>query len=82
MAFSNALHEPYYGESVRHLHKRIGEHIGNSPLTMKKVKSVGSAVSNYLLLCNHSPSFQSFSVLTRENRMFVLGLKENLLIMS
>ena len=56
--------EPYYGECVRHLNARIGEHIGISPLTKKKAKPKGSAVSDHLLLCNHSPSFENFIVLT------------------
>ena len=46
-----------------------------------KVKPKGSAVSDHLLLCNHSPSFENFSVLTNENKQFVLELKESLLIM-
>ena len=73
--------ESYYAECVRHLNVRIGEHIGISPLTRKKVKPKSSAVSDYLLLCNHSPSFENFSVLTKENKKFLLELKENLLIM-
>ena len=48
--------ESYYGECVRHLNVRIGEHIGISPLTRKNVKPKGSAVSDHLLLCNHSTS--------------------------
>ena len=32
--------ESYYGECVRHLNVRIGEHIGISPLTRKKVKPI------------------------------------------
>ena len=71
----------YYGECVRHLNVRIGEHIGISQLTRKKVKPKGSAVSNYLLLCNHSPSFENFVVLTKENKKFLLEMKESLLIM-
>ena len=71
----------YYGECVRHLSVRNREHIEISPLTKKKGKSKGSTVSNYLLLCNHLPSFESFSVLIKENRKFVLELKESLLIM-
>ena len=50
-------------------------------MTKKKVKSKGSAVRNYLLLCNHSPTLDSFSVLIKENRKSVLGLKESLLTM-
>ena len=72
--------ESYYGECERHLNVRIGEHIGISWLTKKKVKSKGSAVSNHLLLCNHSPSFENFRVLTKDNKKFLLELKESLLI--
>ena len=53
-----------YGERISHLNARIGEHIGISPLTKKKAKPKGSAVSDHLLLCNHSPSFENFIVLT------------------
>ena len=49
--------ESYYGEYVRHLNVRIGEHIGISPLTRKKFKPEGSAVSDHLLPCNHSFQF-------------------------
>ena len=73
--------ESYYGECVRRLNVRIGEHIGISPLTKKEVKLKGRAISDHLLLCKHSPSFESFSVLTNENKKFLLELKESLLIM-
>ena len=33
------LNESYYGECVRHVNVRIGEHIGISPLTKKQVKA-------------------------------------------
>ena len=65
---------------MRHLHVRNGKHIKISPLTKEKVKLKGSAVSDHLFICNYSPSFESFSVLNRENRKFVLELKEILLI--
>ena len=73
--------ESYYGECVKHLNVRVGEHIGVSQLTRKKVKPKDSAVSDHLLICNHSLSFENFSVLTNENKKFLLELKENLLIM-
>ena len=63
--------ESYYGECVRHLNVRVGEHIRISPLTKKKVKSKGRAVSDHLLLCNYSPSYKNFSVLTKENKKFL-----------
>ena len=72
--------ESYYAECVRHLNVRIREHIGISPLTRKKIKPKGSTVSDHLLLYNHSPSFENFSVLTNENKTFLLELKESLLI--
>ena len=64
-----------YGERVRHLNLKIGEYIGISPLIKKKVKPKSGAVSDHLLLCNHSPSVESFSVLTKEKSKFVLELK-------
>ena len=71
--------ESYHGEYARHLNVSLGEHIGISPLTKKKVNLKSSAVSDHLLLCNHSPFFESFSVLTKENIKFMLDLKESLL---
>ena len=59
----------------------IGEHIGISPLTKKQVKPKNSFVADHLLLCNHSASYDDFSILTRENKKFLLQLKESLLIM-
>ena len=72
--------ESYYGECIRDLNVRIGEHIGISPLTRKKVKPKGSAVSYHLLPRNHSPHFKSFSVLTKENKKILLELKDSLLL--
>ena len=66
---------------MRHLNVRIEEHIGILPLTKKKFKPKGSTVSDHMLLCNHSPSFENFSVLTKENKKFLLELKEILLMM-
>ena len=73
--------ESYYGECMRHLNVRIGEHIGISPLTRKQVKPKNSSVADHLLLCNHSASYDDFSILTRESKKFLLELKESLLIM-
>ena len=57
-----------------------GEHIGISPLTRRQVKPKNSSVADHLLLCNHSASYDDFSILTRENKTFLLELKESLLI--
>ena len=48
--------ESYYGECVRHLNVRIGEHIGILPLTKKQVKPKNSSVADHLLFCKHSAS--------------------------
>ena len=73
--------EYYYGECIRHLNVRIGEHIGISPLTRKQVKPKNRSVADHLLLCNHSASYDDFSILTRDNSKFLLELKESLLIL-
>ena len=67
---------------MRQLNVRIGEHIGVSPLTRKQVKPKNSSVADHLLPCNHSASYDDFSVLTRENKKFLLELKVSLLIMT
>ena len=60
--------ESYYGESIRHLDIRSGEHTSVSPLTGKKVKhSNNSALCDHLLHCNFLPSFDNFSILIQEN---------------
>ena len=73
--------ESYYGECMRHLDVRIGEHISISLLTRKQVKSKNNSLADHLLFCNHSASYDDFSILTRENKKFLLELKESLLIM-
>ena len=67
--------------NVRHLNVRIGEHTGISPFTKKPVNPKNSPVADHLLFYNHSPSYDNFSILTRENKTFLLELKENLLIL-
>ena len=70
--------ESYYGESIRHLDIRSGEHIGVSTLTGKKVKpSNNSAICDHLLHSNFLPSFDNFSVLAHENKKYLLEIKES-----
>ena len=56
---------------MRHLNVTIGEHIGTSPLTKKQVKPKNNSVADHLLLCNHSTSYDNFSILMRENKKFL-----------
>ena len=51
------------------------------PLTRKQFRPKNSSVADNLLLCNHSASYDDFSILTHEKKMFLLELKESLLIM-
>ena len=78
---SGLCNESYYGECIRHLNVRIGEHTGISPLTRKQVKPKSSSVADHLLLCNHSASYDDFSILTHDSSKFLLELKESLLIL-
>ena len=71
--------ESYYGESIRYLDIRSGEHIGVSRFTGKKVKpSNNSVIYDHLLHCNFLPSFDNFCVLAHENRKYLLEIKESL----
>ena len=73
--------ESYYGECMRNLNIRIGEHIGISPLNKKQVKPKNSSAADHLLLCNQTASYDDFTILPREYKKFLLELKESLLIM-
>ena len=65
----------------RHVKVRSGEHIGISPLTLKKTRpSKESAIRDHLLNCNNIPSFEEFTILANGNNKFVLEIKESLLI--
>ena len=58
-------------------------HSGISRLTGKKVKIDNNkltTIQEHLLCCNYSPSFEDFSILTRESNDFKLKIMENLLI--
>ena len=74
--------ESYYGECVRYLAVKSGEHIGISHLINKKVQlKKDSTVCHYLLNCNYSPTFEDFSVQCHENKKYLLEMKESLLTM-
>ena len=52
-----------YGETDRHLKIRSWEHIGISPLTMKKTKpSKENAICDHLLNCNNIPLLRSLPI--------------------
>ena len=47
----------------------------------KQAKPKKSFAADHLLFCNHSASYDDISILKRENRNFLLELKESLLIL-
>ena len=73
--------ESYYDECVRYMNVRISEHIGISRFIKKQVKPKNSSIADNLLFCNHSASYDDFSILTRENKNVLLELKDSLLLM-
>ena len=73
----------YYGKTKRHFKVRICEHLGISHLSDKKIKIDNNkltAIQEHLLCCNYCPSFEDFSILTRESNDFKLKIMESLLI--
>ena len=73
----------YYGKTKRHFKVRISEHLGILHLNEKKVKidnNKPTAIQEHLLCCNYCPSFEDFSILTRESNDFKLKIMESLLI--
>ena len=71
--------DSYYGECLRHLNVRIGEHIGVSPLSKKQVKPKNKSVADHLLFCNHLASYDDFSILTLENKIFFTRIGRKLI---
>ena len=75
------MHVSGYGEPNRHLKVGSGEHIGISSLSFKKVKpSAESSIHDYLLFCNHNPSFDGFTIMAQGTNALLLEMKECLLI--
>ena len=73
----------YHGKTKRHFKVRIREHLGISHLPRKKLKIDNNkltAIQEHLLCCNYYPSYENFSILTRENYDFKLKIMERLLI--
>ena len=71
----------YYDKTKRRLIVRIGEHLGISHLTRKKVKIDNkklTVMQEYLLFCNYTPSFENVSILARESNDFKLKIMQTL----
>ena len=73
----------YYGNTKRYFKVQICQHLDISYLTEKIVKTGNNklrAIQEHLLCCNYSPSFEDFSILTRESNDFKLKIMESLQI--
>ena len=71
----------YYGKTKHQFKVRMCEHLGISVLTGKRVKGDDdSAINEHLLLCNHPPDFEDFSILATNINDFKVTLMESLLI--
>ena len=72
----------YNGKTKRHFKVGICERLGTSHLLGKKVRIDNkklTAIQEHLLCCNYSPSFEDFSILTKENNDLKLKIMESLL---
>ena len=71
----------YVGQTRRHIHARISEHMGVSSKTGSKLSvSQMSAVLTHHHLSKHTISGSDFTILTSGNSKFDLEMRESLLI--
>ena len=71
----------YVGQTRRHIHARISEHMGVSSKTGSKLSvSQMSAVLTHHHLSKHTISDSDFTILTSGNSKFDLEMRESLLI--
>ena len=77
-----ACNATYYDKTKRHFKVRICKHLGISHLTGKKLKIDNklTTIQKHPWCYNYSPSYEDFSMLTRESNDFKLKLMESLLI--
>ena len=71
----------YLGQTTRHLHTKISEHLGISPITGKH--STNSAISSILSHKNasgHPTTFDDFQILSSSSDSYELMVHESLLI--
>ena len=73
----------YYGKTKRHSKIQIYKHLGILHFTGKNVKIDNNKVTvnqEHFLCCNYSPSFEDFSILSKECNDFQLKIMKSLLI--
>ena len=63
--FPNFCSASYVGQTTRHLHTRVSEHLGISPVTGRPSSSpVMSSILSHLNSTGHSASFDDFKILS------------------
>ena len=71
----------YVGQTMRHLHTRVSEHLGISPLTGKPLSSPAmSSIFSHLNSTGHSANFDNFEILSSCSDTCELMIHESLLI--
>ncbi len=71
----------YVGQTTRHLHTRISEHLGISPITGKPSSSPAmSSIFSHINSSGHSASFDDFKIISSSSDSYELMIHESLLI--
>ena len=70
----------YVGQTTRHLHTRISEHLVISPITGKPSSPVMSSIFSHLNSAGHSANFDDFEILSSCSDICELMIHESLLI--
>ena len=73
--------ESYVGQTTRHLHTRVSEHLGISPLTGKPSSNPPmSSIFSHLKTTGHTASFDDFQILSSCSDDCEIVIHESLLI--
>ena len=71
----------YVGQTTRHLHTRISEHLGISPITGKhSTNPAMSSILSHINASGHPASFDDFQILSSSSDSYELMIHESLLI--
>ena len=71
----------YVGQTTRHLHTRISEHLGISPITGKhSTNPAMSSILSHVNASRHPANFDDFQILSSSSDSYKLMIHESLLI--
>ena len=70
----------YVGQTTRHLHTRISEHLGISPITGKRSTNPAmSSILSHINASGHPANFDDFQILSSSSDSYELMIHESLL---